>query len=217
MARYSATIRTFLLSHMTNDFDEPNGQGVKNDGLKGDFYHYNEVIDKTHNRIFEKMNFHPVVGSAIDNNFEREFCKRFYNMEIGYEVFAQFFIALENTFNTTCFNFFKFRLELMQMSLEDSRLTMDVSSTANGDSRNLALTATTPQEDLSIIYPGNAGDVIKYADAIGENYGKNTGESTTKGSNTRPLFELLNYHAQLTPIDEQIFNIVEQRCFMQIF
>lgn len=202
---------------MKNSFGEPNGQGVKNDGLKGDFYHMNEVLDVTYNKPFEKMRLHKIVDDAMDEDFRRAFCKRFYNREIGFEVFAQFFTALEDAFNTTCFNFFKFRKELMDMNIEDVGQTTNVTSSSKGNSKQLALQQTTPKENLSIIYPGSPGDIIEYADGIGENYGEQDGQSTTKGSNTRPLFELLNYYAQLAPIDEQIFNICDQKCFMQLF
>lgn len=213
MSRAGVTIRTYLLSHMTNEFGEPNGQGVKNDGLLGEFYHPNEVIDKTFYKLFENMVFY----IEVDDQFKKEFCKRFYNKRIGFDTFAPFLTYLESYLNTKCYNLFKFRKKLMEMTEDEWLRTVNIQNTGKGNQKQLAIENTSPQNDLSIIYndvPGSG--VIKYANALGENYGASDSVSTTTGSNTGPQFDLLNYFARITPIDEQIFNICED-LFYQLY
>lgn len=213
MSRAGVTIRTYLLSYFENEFGEPNGQGVKNDGLLGEFYHPNEIIDQCYDEVFKNMRLY----IEIDEQFKKEFCKRFYNKRIGFDTMAPFLTYLESYFNTKCYNLFKFRRRLMDMTEEEFLRTINVQTTGKGNQKQLAIENTSPQNDLSIIYndvPGSG--VIKYANALGENYGNSDSTSTTTGSNAGPLFDTLNYFARITPIDEVIFNICED-LFYQLY
>lgn len=211
MSRYTITIRQYLLSHMKDDEGRANGYLTKDNDFYGDFWSMNEVIDKTYETVFQQMQL--IV--PIDNYFKKAFCRRFYNCEIGFEVWAQFLTRLEDTLNTTCYNLFKFRSSLMTMSEEDAKKTMNMITTQLGNSDSLGIANTSPQTDLSIIYPDDEG-VIKYADALQENHSKNSGSSTTMGTNLSP-FLALNMYANITPIDEIIFNIIDRRCFIQVY
>lgn len=209
MSRYTVTIRTFLLSRFVDEFGKKNGLSVSPDG---DYYHMNTIIDETYNEVFKDMQ----LLEAVDTQFKKEFCRRFYNREIGYETFARFQVAFEGFLNTTCFNLFKFRATLMNMEIEDSTLTNNTTSTATGDSKSLAITSTQPQNDLAILYPEGTG-TIRYADALGENYGNQDSSTNVVGTNGRPLFEQLSLNAQIVPIDEQIFLKADQTLFMQVY
>lgn len=215
MATYSVTIRTYLLSFFKDEFGAHAGNGVKNDELAGDFYHPNEIIDQTYNELFKHMD----LSLPLHDTIKKDFLKRFYNREIGFEVMSQFIIQLEQMLNTTCYNLIKFWSLVRDMPEEEWLQTANMSGTskASGDSKSLGITSTQPQGDLAIIYPSGDG-VIKYADALGENYGNQSQESLTNtvGSNTRPKWEMYNYYATLTDIEEQIFNHCEL-LFMQVF
>ena len=117
MSRYTITIRQYLLSHMKDDEGRANGYLTKDNDIYGDFWSMNEVIDKTYETVFQQMQL--IV--PIDDYFKKAFCRRFYNCEIGFEVWAQFLTRLEDTLNTTCYNLFKFRSSLMTMSEEDAK------------------------------------------------------------------------------------------------
>lgn len=211
MSRYTITIRQFLLSHMTDEDGNQNGYLTKDNDFYGDFWSMNEVIDKTFEHVFKQM--HLII--PIDDYFKKAFCKRFYNSEIGFEVWAQFITKLEDTLNTTCFNLFKFRNALMNMSEEEAKKTMNMAVTQMGNSDSLGIANTSPQTDLNIIYPNEEG-IIKYADALQENHSKNTGTSTTVGTNMSP-FLAMHMYANISPIDEVIFNIIDRRCFIQLY
>lgn len=211
MSRYTITIRQYLLSHMKDESGNPNGYLTKDDDFYGDFWSMNEVIDKTFQTVFSQMQ----LIIPIDDYFKKAFCRRFYNSEIGFEVWAQFLTRLEDTLNTNCFNLFKFRYTLMNMSEEEAKKTMNMMTTQLGNTDALGIVNTSPQTDLSIIYPSDTG-TIKYADALQENHAKTNGTSTTMGTNMSP-FLAMNMYANITPIDEIIFNIIDKRCFMQVY
>lgn len=211
MSRYTITIRQYLLSHMKDDEGNANGYLTKDDDFYGDFWSMNEVIDKTYEHVFKQMNL--IV--PIDDYFKKAFCKRFYNSEIGFEVWAQFLTKLEDTLNTTCYNLFKFREALMSMDIDEAKKTMNMVNTQIGNSDSLGIANTSPQTDLNIIYPNDEG-IIKYADALQENHSKNAGTNTTVGSNISP-FLAMNMYANITPIDEAIFNIIDRKCFIQVY
>lgn len=216
MSTFTMPLSDFLKQFMTNDFDEPNPTGVKNNNRQGDWYHMNEVIDKTFNRPFENMRLQTVVASAIDEEFKRAFCVRYYDREIGFDVWAPFEAYVENILNTECFNLFKFRDAIKNMTPDKWNQTGKTTTNTSGDSKNLGIQNTSPKDDLSIIYPGVPGDIIKYADALAEQYGNSvqSGESTT--ANTRPMFEQLTYNALLPSIDDLILNKLN-KAFLQIW
>lgn len=216
MGVYSITIRTFLLSFVEDENGLTDGYGVVNNGYFSDYRHYKEIIDTYYHKVFENMDLTIETKYKEDiETIKRDFCKRFYNREIGYETWAQFEVALEEKLNTTCFNLLKFYNLIRDMTVEDLAQTNNSTSTSAGDSKTLSLTSTQPQKDLSIIYDGSS--IIRYADLIAENYGEQKQNANVVGSNTLPKFQLYNYFAQLPDIEEQIFNILDDKIFMGLF
>lgn len=216
MSKYSITIGDFLLSHMTDSRGFPNGYGVINDNPWGEFYHYNEVIDKTYQYVFQDMN----ISIELPEQFQKDFCKRFYNREIGFEVWSQFQMHLETALNSTCYNLLKFYDELRNMEIKEALKTMDITTDTEAklNTKGLSLGETTPEKDLSILYPTGEG-VIKHADQLAENYGNNDseGHNHTYGFSGRTPFEMANFFAGLTDVEEQIFNILDDMLFMQVY
>lgn len=242
-----ATLRQYLLSKYVDENGEPIGYSTTPD-IYGDFHHYNDVIDHTYKTVFQNMR----LRVTIDDDFKKEFCKRFYVKQIGFETFAPFFLHVETMLNNECFNLFKLRDEIRNMIPEDMLKTTDVwnighyegtsdtdqtsnsETNAKQDNDTLQIQSNTPEKDTSIIYPNKEG-YIKNASALGETHGKNEGNSKTDnkadshtknksdttnhsiGYVTRPRFEMMNLFARFTDVNTQIFNIIEQECFLQIF
>lgn len=219
MAKNSITIRTYLLSFCEDELGLTSGYGVKNSGFNGDWAHYNEIIDEHYQKVFDNMSLTIEIKDKEDiETFKKDFCKRFYNSEIGFEVWAQFEVALEAALNSTCYNLLKFYNLIRNMGIEDMKETSNMKSTSDAASKLKALLNNTPKTDLAIIFDDfEQAKLIKYADSIQEQYSNQTGNNTSIGSNTLPLFQLYNYFAQLPDIEEQIFNILENKIFCQIY
>ena len=80
----TVTIASFLKSRYKNPLtNQLDGLAVDEDG---NFLHYNVIIDQTFNEVFKDMHLIP----EVTDNFKKEFCKHFYNREIGLETFARF-------------------------------------------------------------------------------------------------------------------------------
>lgn len=219
MSKYVITIRSFLLSHCQDENGLYNGYGVKNEGYFGDWKHYNEIVDTYYNKVFENM--HLTIEEKDKEDiaiFKKDFCKNFYNREIGFEVWSQFQVALESELNSDCYNLLKFYNLIRNLDVEKMKETNNMTTTSDGDSSQKALVNTNPANDLSIVYDDiNTASLIKYANQIQENYGKQSGKSNSVGSNTMPLFQLYNFFARLPDIESMIFNMLDDKLFMQIF
>ena len=209
----TATIATFLKSRYRNPVN-----GLL-DGLaldeNGDFLHYNTIIDATYNELFKNMN----LVKGVSDEFKKEFCKHFYNREIGLETFARFQIALEETLNNECFNLFKYLAEIREKSIKDLNQSMNIDTVGNqtGNGQALQIANTSPQERKEILFTPKYG-TIEYADSLLENHQKNEADtkSNVSGWSGSSLAERLQNNAELVDIQFQIFNICD-KLFLQIF
>lgn len=209
----TATIATFLKSRYRNPVTD------KLDGLaldeSGDFLHYNTIIDGTYNELFKDM--HLVDG--VSENFKKEFCKHFYNREIGLETFARFQVALEDVLNNECFNLFKYLAEIRNKAIKELNQSMNIDTVGNqkADGQALQIANTTPQERKEILFTERYG-VIEYADNLVENHQKNNADtkSNVSGWSGSSLAERLQNNAELKDIQFQIFNICD-KLFLQVF
>lgn len=209
----TATIATFLKSRYRNLVTG------KLDGLavdeNGGFLHYNTIIDDTYNELFKDM--HLVDG--VSENFKKEFCKHFYNREIGLETFARFQVALEDVLNNECFNLFKYLAEIRNKAIKELNQSMNIDTVGNqkADGQALQIANTTPQERKEILFTERYG-VIEYADNLVENHQKNNADtkSNVSGWSGSSLAERLQNNAELKDIQFQIFNICD-KLFLQVF
>ena len=181
----------------------------------GDFLHYNTIIDGTYNELFKDM--HLVDG--VSENFKKEFCKHFYNREIGLETFARFQVALEDVLNNECFNLFKYLAEIRNKAIKELNQSMNIDTVGNqkADGQALQIANTTPQERKEIVFTERYG-VIEYADNLVENHQKNNADtkSNVSGWSGSSLAERLQNNAELKDIQFQIFNICD-KLFLQVF
>lgn len=209
----TATIATFLKSRYRNPVtDKLDGLALDEDG---NFLHYNTIIDATYNELFKDM--HLVDG--VSENFKKEFCKHFYNREIGLETFARFQIALEEVLNNECFNLFKYLAEIRNKTIKELNQSMNIDTVGNqkADGQALQIANTTPQERKEILFTERYG-VIEYADNLVENHQKNNADtkSNVSGWSGSSLAERLQNNAELKDIQFQIFNICD-KLFLQVF
>lgn len=209
----TATIATFLKSRYRNPvMGRLDGLAVDENG---DFLHYNTIIDQTYNELFKDMK----LVNGVSENFKKEFCKHFYNREIGLETFARFQIALEEVLNNECFNLFKYLAEIRNKAIKDLNQSMNIDTVGNqkADGQALQIANTTPQERKEIVFTERYG-VIEYADNLVENHQKNNADtkSNVSGWSGSSLAERLQNNAELKDIQFQIFNICD-KLFLQVF
>ena len=209
----TVTTGTFLKSRYKNPLTG------KLDGLAvdetGNFLHYNTIINATYNELFKRME----LSVFVDDTFKKEFCKHFYNREIGLETFARFQILLESSLNTKCLNLLKGRFEVLNKTLDALNQSIDIASksTGKGDNQGLGITNTTPQDRLEILFTEKYG-VIEHANALQENHGKieTENESNTSGWSGSSLGERLDNLANLTDLTYAIFNELDE-LFLQVW
>ena len=209
----TATIAAFLKSRYRNTVTG------RLDGLavdeNVDFLHYNTIIDQTYNELFKDMD----LVNGVSDNFKKEFCKHFYNREIGLETFARFQIALEEVLNNECFNLFKYLAEIRNKAIKDLNQSMNIDTVGNqkADGQALQIANTTPQERKEIVFTERYG-VIEYADNLVENHQKNNADtkSNVSGWSGSSLAERLQANAELKDIQFQIFNVCD-KLFLQVF
>ena len=209
----TATIGTFLKSRYRNPLTgKLDGLAVDEDG---NFLHYNTIINVTYNELFKGME----LTTYVDDSFKKEFCKHFYNREIGLETFSRFQILLENSLNTKCLNLFKGRYEILNKTLSELNQSMDITSKnkGKGDNQGLGIANTTPQDRLEILFTEKYG-VIEHANALQENHGKfeTENESNTKGWSGASLGERIDTLANLTDLTYAIFNELDE-LFLQVW
>ena len=209
----TATIATFLKSRYKNPLTgQLDGLAVDEEG---EFLHYNTIIDQTYNELFKGMNLIP----EVTENFKKEFCKHFYNREIGLETFARFQIALEETLNNECYNLFKYMKALRETSIEELNKSMNIDTTGNqrGDGQALQIMETRPQERKEVVFTEKYG-VIEYANNLVENHQKNEADTKTNvtGWSGSSLADRLQNGANIPDIQFQIFQVCDS-LFSQVW
>lgn len=209
----TATIGTFLKSRYKNPLTgQLDGLAVDEEG---EFLHYNTIIDQTYNELFKGMNLIP----EVTENFKKEFCKHFYNREIGLETFARFQIALEETLNNECYNLFKYMKALRETSIEELNKSMNIDTTGNqrGDGQALQIMETRPQERKEVVFTEKYG-VIEYANNLVENHQKNEADTKTNvtGWSGSSLADRLQNGANIPDIQFQIFQVCDS-LFSQVW
>ena len=113
---------------------------------KGDFIHYNKIIDQTFNEVFK-----PMKGvDFVSDYFKKLFCQAFYNREIGFETFARFQVELEKCLKTECFNYLKLAEEARNLTIAKMNADHDNfnDSSAHADGHTLDLAKQTPQDQV---------------------------------------------------------------------
>ena len=209
----TTTIATFLKSRYKNPLSgQLDGLAVDENG---EFMHYNVIIDQTYNELFKDMHLIP----EVTENFKKEFCKHFYNREIGLETFARFQIALEETLNNECYNLFKYMKALRETSIEELNKSMNIDTTGNqrGDGQALQIMETRPQERKEVVFTEKYG-VIEYANNLVENHQKNEADSKTNvnGWTGSSLADRLQNGASLVDLQFQIFQVCDS-LFSQVW
>ena len=151
--------------------------------------------------------------------FQKEFCKHFYNREIGLETFARFQITLEETLNNECYNLFKYMKALRETSIEELNKSMNIDTTGNqrGDGQALQIMETRPQERKEVVFTEKYG-VIEYANNLVENHQKNEADSKTNvnGWTGSSLADRLQNGASLVDLQFQIFQVCDS-LFSQVW
>lgn len=209
----TTTIATFLKSRYKNPLSgQLDGLAVDENG---EFMHYNVIIDQTYNELFKDMHLIP----EVTENFKKEFCKHFYNREIGLETFARFQITLEETLNNECYNLFKYMKALRETSIEELNKSMNIDTTGNqrGDGQALQIMETRPQERKEVVFTEKYG-VIEYANNLVENHQKNEADSKTNvnGWTGSSLADRLQNGASLVDLQFQIFQVCDS-LFSQVW
>ena len=209
----TTTIATFLKSRYKNPLSgQLDGLAVDEEG---EFIHYNTIIDQTYNELFDGMNLIP----EVTDNFKKEFCKHFYNREIGLETFARFQIALEETLNNECYNLFKYMSVLRDTSIDELNKSMNIDTVGNqkGDGQALQIVETRPQERKEVVFTDKYG-VIEYANNLVENHQKNEADSKTNvnGWTGSSLADRYQNSASLTDLQFQIFQVCDS-LFSQVW
>ena len=209
----TATIASFLKSRYKNPLTgQLDGLAVDEEG---EFLHYNTIIDQTYNELFKGMNLIP----EVTENFKKEFCKHFYNREIGLETFARFQIALEETLNNECYNLFKYMKALRETSIEELNKSMNIDTTGKqkGDGQALQIVETRPQERKEVVFSAKYG-VIEYANNLVENHQKNEADTKTNvtGWSGSSLADRLQNGANIPDIQFQIFQVCDS-LFSQVW
>ena len=209
----TVTIASFLKSRYKNPLTgQLDGLAVDEDG---EFLHYNTIIDQTYNELFKGMHLIP----EVTDNFKKEFCKHFYNREIGLETFARFQIALEETLSNECYNLFKYMASLREKSVEDLNKSMNIDTTGQqkGDGQALQIMETRPQERKEVVFTEKYG-VIEYANNLVENHQKNEADTKTNvtGWSGSSLADRLQNGANIPDIQFQIFQVCDS-LFSQVW
>lgn len=209
----TVTIASFLKSRYVNPItNQLDGLAVDENG---DFLHYNVIINQTFNEIFKDMN----LIADVTDDFKKEFCKHFYNREIGLETFARFQLALEETLNNECYNLFKYMRALRETSIEELNKSMNIDTTGNqkGDGQALQIVETIPQERKEIVFTDKYG-VIEYANNLVENHQKNVSDTkqNVNGWTGSSLADRYQNSAGLIDLQFQIFQICDS-LFLQVW
>lgn len=205
------TIRQALLHTIEDDRGIRTGFGTDPLDEKGDFLHYNEIIDKHFSFVFEGMD----LNEYVDTDFKKEFCKRFYNRHFN-DMWANFQIRLESFLNNDAYNLLKFKNDIRDMTPDELMATVDLGSNGKTKNGGIGIVENTPKQDLKILYPSGKG-LIKHASQLQESFGNGSSEGTTKGySGTGKGFQLMAL-ALMEDTQAIIFSLADTKLFSGVF
>lgn len=212
-ANITTTIAEFLKSRYV-DKNTHRIAGLTVDD-KGDFIHYNKIIDQTFNEVFK-----PMTGiDFVSDYFKKLFCQAFYNREIGFETFARFQVELEKCLKTECFNYLKLAEEARNLTIDKMNADHDNfnDSSAHSDGHSLDLAKQTPQDQVEFTFTDKYG-VITHVDSIGEGHNKNDSDSHSHdyGWGGDNYFKSLNDMSNLPDYYDMVLDICDD-LFLQVW
>lgn len=212
MARYTMTIQQILKSLNRN-------QQLFQTENNGDYLSAQELIDKTSEYFWKRI----TLNEYLTKDFKDNFLLKFFNSEISFETVEPFFNKLSVILNTECIDMLRVGEQLRKESLEELMSTNHNKTTSDNKTRQSSknLEDTTPETNKNIVFNFDKDNdsLINYANRILENFNKGDyhTETESKGRNSQPLYQLYYTLSQLTNIYNQIYNICDEKLFMQIF
>ncbi len=212
MARYTMTIQQILKSLNRNQ------QLFKTEN-NGDYLSAQELIDKTSEYFWKRI----TPNEYLTKDFKDNFLLKFFNSEISFETVEPFFNKLSVILNTECIDMLRVGEQLRKETLDELMSTNHNKTTSDNKTRQSSknLEDTTPETNKNIVFNFDKDNdsLINYANRILENFNKGDyhTETESKGRNSQPLYQLYYTLSQLTNIYNQIYNICDEKLFMQIF
>lgn len=212
MARYTMTIQQILKSLNRN-------QQLFQTELDGDYLSAQELIAKTSEYFWKRI----TPNEYLTKDFKDNFLLKFFNSEISFETVEPFFNKLSVILNTECIDMLRAGEQLRKETLDELMSTNHNKTTSDNKTRQSSknLEDTTPETNKNIVFNFNKDNdsLINYANRILENFNKGDyhTETESKGRNSQPLYQLYYTLSQLTNIYNQIYNICDEKLFMQIF
>lgn len=212
MARYTMTIQQILKSLNRN-------QQLFQTEIDGDYLSTQELIDKTSDYFWKRI----TPNEYLTKDFKDNFLLKFFNSEISFETVEPFFNKLSVILNTECLDMLRVGEQLRKETLDELMSTNHNKTTSDNKTRQSSknLEDTTPETNKNIVFNFDKDNdsLINYANRILENFNKGDyhTETESKGRNSQPLYQLYYTLSQLTNIYNQIYNICDEKLFMQIF
>lgn len=212
MARYTMTIQQILKSLNRN-------QQLFQTETNGDYLSAQELIDKTSEYFWKRI----TQNEYLNKDFKDNFLLKFFNSEISFETVEPFFNKLSVILNTECIDMLRVGEQLRKETLDELMSTNHNKTTSDNKTRQSSknLEDTTPETNKNIVFNFDKDNdsLINYANRILENFNKGDyhTETESKGRNSQPLYQLYYTLSQLTNIYNQIYNICDEKLFMQIF
>lgn len=212
MARYTMTIQQILKSLNRN-------QQLFQTENNGDYLSAQELIDKTSEYFWKRI----TPNEYLTKDFKDNFLLKFFNSEISFETVEPFFNKLSVILNTECLDMLRVGEQLRKETLDELMSTNHNKTTSDNKTRQSSknLEDTTPETNKNIVFNFDKDNdsLINYANRILENFNKGDyhTETESKGRNSQPLYQLYYTLSQLTNIYNQIYNICDEKLFMQIF
>ena len=212
MARYTMTIQQILKSLNRN-------QQLFQTETNGDYLSAQELIDKTSEYFWKRI----TPNEYLTKDFKDNFLLKFFNSEISFETVEPFFNKLSVILNTECLDMLRVGEQLRKETLDELMSTNHNKTTSDNKTRQSSknLEDTTPETNKNIVFNFDKDNdsLINYANRILENFNKGDyhTETESKGRNSQPLYQLYYTLSQLTNIYNQIYNICDEKLFMQIF
>lgn len=206
----TVTIRKILLSFYEENGNK-NGFDTKFNAF-GDYLSFNEVVNNSYKKFWQRIN----KNEFISERFQKDFLVYFYNSEIGFETVAPFFTRLQATLDTDCYMMLKLLDILRKMTIDDMLSTIDIFSNSESQGKSNQLGESKPQNDLQIVYDVDKS-LIRYTDFIQEQINKAKSSSETHGRTTTSKYNALQDMTMYNDLQFQIFNVIEKRCFLQIY
>jgi hypothetical protein len=185
----------------------------------GDYLSAQELIDKTSEYFWKRI----TPNEYLTKDFKDNFLLKFFNSEISFETVEPFFNKLSVILNTECIDMLRVGEQLRKETLDELMSTNHNKTTSDNKTRQSSknLEDTTPETNKNIVFNFDKDNdsLINYANRILENFNKGDyhTETESKGRNSQPLYQLYYTLSQLTNIYNQIYNICDEKLFMQIF